>query len=142
MECEWRLSPHREVYLAVGFRDIARAVKIVPGNHSAIGELEAVHEEADSCMFLHVHTEQTVRINRVLMWRLDTGGASMCPRYFSVSGVTIYSKEVLAKRRDSFPYIEGLWSWEWTCVLCYQTFMLSVGVNLMQLSVAWEKRNG
>lgn len=61
MRHEQRWLPGCEVHLAGGFHDIAQAVKVVPGHHSAIPKFEAGHKEADSGMFLHVaHSQQTL----------------------------------------------------------------------------------
>lgn len=74
---EQRSSPGHEIYLADGFHDIVRVVKVGPSNLSAAPELEA-DMKADSCMFLHVpHAKQTLGVNKMLMWSLNSDAASM-----------------------------------------------------------------
>ncbi len=102
---ELRLKPAFEVYLAGGFHDINRAVKVVLGGHSEVPELGSDHEEADSRMFIHIaHGRYKLGVNRVVLWCLDTDVAAMCPRYCRLLGLReLYLKTGVRQKKRFIP---------------------------------------
>ena len=85
---EEQLEPENVIYLTGGSHDITKAFRVVSGNHSSVPELQSDHEEADPRMFLVVaYLVETVGVNRVILWSIDSDVASLCSLHCCSLGI-------------------------------------------------------
>ena len=75
------------------------------GQHRLVDELTSDHEEADSCMFLHIaHGVETLHVKWVILWSIDSDVAALCPRYCIQLGLQeLYFKTGKAESKHYIP---------------------------------------